>query len=100
MGLVEAVDSSTPRSWSSRMFVQLAIKRSARRTSPGASTSHNRRSKLTSPCPLPAYRQNPRFTMAAHDNEVIAPMRADRESETRLLVVDLRIGGLVFGRCL
>ena len=46
--------NSTPRCWSSKMFVQLASRQSTSSTSPGTSTSHKRRSKLTSPCPLPA----------------------------------------------
>jgi hypothetical protein len=43
---------------------------------PGRSTFHSRRSKLTSPCPLPAYWQNPTFTTAPHAKEISAPMRA------------------------
>ena len=58
------------------MVAQLAVSRSARRTSPGARRSHIRRSRLTSPCPLPAYRAKPRFTTAPQAREMRAPRRA------------------------
>jgi hypothetical protein len=49
---------------------------SVRRMSPGRRRSQSRRSKLTSPCPLPAYWQKTRCTTAPHANEISAPSRA------------------------
>jgi len=48
----------------------------------GTSTSHNWRSKLTSPCPLPVYRQNPRFTTAPHAGEIAAPVAGGRDANS------------------
>jgi hypothetical protein len=51
-GFVQAADISTPRCPSSTRFAQLPSKASASRTSPGRTTPHNWRSRLTFALPL------------------------------------------------
>ena len=70
------VTNSTPRCWSMQMLAQLDIWQSAGKTSPGQSASDNRRSRLTSPCSLPACWQKPRSMTALLAKEIGAPRRA------------------------
>jgi hypothetical protein len=67
---------STPRCLSITISVQAHIRRAATMTSPSRNSPHNLRSRPSSLCPFPAYRQIPRSRIAPHESEMIAATRA------------------------
>ncbi len=74
--LFSRLTESTPRLLSVNVSYQVDINASVRRMSPGERTCHSFRSKLSSPWPLPAYRQIPRSSTAPHDRDMIVQILA------------------------